>query len=52
VWFHEVAGWLFRDKRLIDGPTLRAFWGDDQVAEEEPMRIERRAKRMLDNVSG
>jgi len=50
VWFHEVAGWLFRDRRRKDGPTLRMFWGDDQVADEEPLRIERRATRMLDNV--
>lgn len=51
VWFFEVGNWLFRDKRLRAGPTLRQFWGEDQVAEQEPLRIVRRGRRMLDNVA-
>jgi anaerobic magnesium-protoporphyrin IX monomethyl ester cyclase len=52
VWFFEVRNWLFRDTRLRNGPTLREFWGEQQVTEQEPLRIERRSKRMLDNVAG
>jgi hypothetical protein len=46
-----VRNWLFRDQRVRNGPTVRQFWGEDQVAEQEPLRIVRRSKRMLDNVS-
>lgn len=50
VWFFEVRNWLFRDRRIGNGPTLNEFWGDDLVAEQEPLRIAGRSKRMLDNV--
>ncbi|WP_305987609.1 magnesium-protoporphyrin IX monomethyl ester anaerobic oxidative cyclase [Roseibium sp. MMSF_3544] len=29
VWFHEVFGFLFRDRRVSDGPTVAGFWGDN-----------------------
>jgi anaerobic magnesium-protoporphyrin IX monomethyl ester cyclase len=37
VWPHEILGFLFRDRRLKHGPTLAAFWGAPQEAEEEAM---------------
>ena len=39
VWFHEWAGFLFRDRRVSNGPTLREFWGAPQDAEEVPVRV-------------
>ena len=27
VWFHEIWGFIFRDKRHSDGPTVEEFWG-------------------------
>ncbi|MEL6421709.1 MAG: magnesium-protoporphyrin IX monomethyl ester anaerobic oxidative cyclase [Pseudomonadota bacterium] len=37
VWFHEVFGFLFRDRRERDGPTLTEFWGAPQEHEEEAL---------------
>ncbi len=37
VWPHEVLGFLFRDKRTANGPTLAEFWGQPQDSEEESM---------------
>lgn len=38
VWFHEVFGFLFRDKRLKkDYKTVREFWGVPQDSEEEAL---------------
>jgi len=38
VWFHEVFGFLFRDKRLKkDYQTVKEFWGAPQDAEEEAL---------------
>ncbi len=37
VWPHEVLGFLFRDRRITNGPTLAQFWGAPQDAEEEAM---------------
>lgn len=37
VWFREVWGFLVRDRRVKDGPTLAEFWGAPQDAEEESM---------------
>ncbi|RWB55694.1 magnesium-protoporphyrin IX monomethyl ester anaerobic oxidative cyclase [Mesorhizobium sp.] len=37
VWFREVWGFLVRDRRVTDGPTLAEFWGAPQDAEEESM---------------
>ncbi|MFO0991875.1 MAG: magnesium-protoporphyrin IX monomethyl ester anaerobic oxidative cyclase [Hyphomicrobiales bacterium] len=37
VWFHEVWGFLFRDRRLKAGPSLEAFWGSSLAANEEAL---------------
>lgn len=39
VWFHEIFDFLFRDKRVAAGPTLREFWGEPQDAEEEALLV-------------
>ncbi|MBZ9822275.1 magnesium-protoporphyrin IX monomethyl ester anaerobic oxidative cyclase [Mesorhizobium sp. CA4] len=41
VWFREVWGFLARDRRVTDGPTLAEFWGAPQDAEEESMVVRR-----------
>jgi anaerobic magnesium-protoporphyrin IX monomethyl ester cyclase len=45
VWFREVWGFLARDRRVKDGPTLAEFWGAPQDAEEESMLVARRAPK-------
>ncbi|MCJ2079694.1 magnesium-protoporphyrin IX monomethyl ester anaerobic oxidative cyclase [Methylobacterium sp. J-090] len=40
VWPHEIAGFL-RDPLVRDGPSVAAFWGEPQEAEEESMRASR-----------
>jgi anaerobic magnesium-protoporphyrin IX monomethyl ester cyclase len=47
VWPHEIWSFLFRDRRLKHGPTLAEFWGAPQDAEEEAMRVARRAAPAL-----
>lgn len=37
VWFHEVFGFLFRDRRWKRGPSLEAFWGKTLAHEEEAL---------------
>ena len=39
VWFREVWGFLVRDSRVKDGPTLAEFWGAPQDDEEESMTV-------------
>lgn len=51
VWFREVWRWFTADRRTRSGPSLAAWWGRDQVNEEEPLRIVRRPMRMLDKVA-
>jgi len=41
VWMHEWWEFLFRDRRVADGPTLREFWGEPQDHEEIPVRVVR-----------
>jgi anaerobic magnesium-protoporphyrin IX monomethyl ester cyclase len=43
VWFHEVRNFLFRDRRVSDGPTVTEFWGAPQDHQEVPLRIIRRS---------
>ena len=43
VWFHEVFGFLFRDRRLKDGPSVEAFWGATLEADEEALARPKRA---------
>lgn len=45
VWFFEWKNYLFRDKRIKDGPRLDAFWGEPQDAEEESMLPHPRSPR-------
>ncbi|CDX53329.1 Magnesium-protoporphyrin IX monomethyl ester (oxidative) cyclase [Mesorhizobium plurifarium] len=45
VWFREVWGFLARDRRVTDGPTLAEFWGAPQDAEEESMIARRPARK-------
>jgi anaerobic magnesium-protoporphyrin IX monomethyl ester cyclase len=37
VWFHEVFGFLFRDRRTTKGPTVEQFWGASLAHEEEAL---------------
>jgi anaerobic magnesium-protoporphyrin IX monomethyl ester cyclase len=37
VWPFEIISFLFRDRRIENGPTLVAFWGAPQDAEDEAM---------------
>lgn len=44
VWLHEVKSFLFRDRRVEDGPTVGELWGAPQDEEERsmvPIRIRR-----------
>jgi anaerobic magnesium-protoporphyrin IX monomethyl ester cyclase len=42
VWFREIWQFLFEDRRIVNGPSLAAFWGAPQDAEEESMAVGRR----------
>ncbi len=42
VWFFEWANYLFRERRVANGPTLEQLWGRGQVAEEFPLAVGRR----------
>jgi anaerobic magnesium-protoporphyrin IX monomethyl ester cyclase len=37
VWFFEWANFLFRERRVANGPTVRELWGEPQVSEEAPL---------------
>ena len=37
VWLHEIWSFLFRDRRVSEGPTLAEMWGPPQDAEEEAL---------------
>ena len=50
VWFFEWANFLFRERRVDDGPTVREMWGASQVAEEAPLAP--RSKRQAQVSSG
>lgn len=39
VWPHEIRNFLFRDRRIKDGPTVAAFWGAPQDAEENALQV-------------
>ncbi|MBK7857063.1 MAG: magnesium-protoporphyrin IX monomethyl ester anaerobic oxidative cyclase [Archangiaceae bacterium] len=47
VWPHEVWGWLFRDERVTNGPTLEEFWGESLAHEEESMVVPRARRSPL-----
>jgi anaerobic magnesium-protoporphyrin IX monomethyl ester cyclase len=50
VWPFELWNFLFRDRRVKDGPTLAEFWGAPQDAGEESMQ-KRPVKPQLAEVS-
>ncbi|TIX66973.1 MAG: magnesium-protoporphyrin IX monomethyl ester cyclase, partial [Mesorhizobium sp.] len=52
VWFREVWGFLVRDRRVTDGPSLAEFWGAPQDAEEESMIFQRPAPRPTASAMG
>ncbi len=39
VWFHEIANFLFGDKRVKNGPSVEQFMGASLHANEEALRI-------------
>ncbi|MEQ1673052.1 MAG: radical SAM protein, partial [Hyphomicrobium sp.] len=41
VWLNEVWWFLFRDRFVKRGPTLEAFWGAPQDAEQEALKVVR-----------
>ncbi|RWF20462.1 MAG: magnesium-protoporphyrin IX monomethyl ester anaerobic oxidative cyclase, partial [Mesorhizobium sp.] len=45
VWLREVWGFLARDRRVKDGPTLAEFWGAPQDVEEESMIFRHPARK-------
>ncbi|EGF91848.1 magnesium-protoporphyrin IX monomethyl ester anaerobic oxidative cyclase [Asticcacaulis biprosthecium C19] len=47
VWFHELFGFLFRDKRLKQGPSVEAFWGESLEAHEEALAKPVRMTRLI-----
>ncbi len=51
VWFHEIRAFLFRDRRLKNGPTLAQFWGTPQDAEEEALQTNRRRRQASSQIS-
>lgn len=54
VWLHEVRCFLFRDRRVANGPSLGQFWGAPQVAEENALsarKLADRAHRRLESAA-
>ncbi len=47
VWLHEIFCFLFRDRRVENGPTLADYWGAPQDAEQEALGTSRRLGRAL-----
>ncbi|MCS0458511.1 MULTISPECIES: hypothetical protein [Rhizobium] len=45
VWFHELVEFFVRRRMVKNGPTLEAFWGAPQDAEEESMLLPARSPR-------
>lgn len=37
VWFHEVFNFLFKDKRVKPKQTLKDYWGNIDIAIEQPV---------------
>jgi anaerobic magnesium-protoporphyrin IX monomethyl ester cyclase len=50
VWFHELAEFFLKTPLLRNGPSLEAFWGKPQDAEEESMTLP--ARKAAFNLSG
>jgi anaerobic magnesium-protoporphyrin IX monomethyl ester cyclase len=47
VWLYELRNFFLRDRRLVDGPTVRELWGEPQDAEERSMTTARKARLAL-----
>jgi anaerobic magnesium-protoporphyrin IX monomethyl ester cyclase len=48
---HQIWNFVFRDRRAKGGPTLAAFWGLPQDAEEEAMAVKTRERSTASVVS-
>jgi anaerobic magnesium-protoporphyrin IX monomethyl ester cyclase len=48
VWPFEIFNYLFRDRRLNNGPTVAAFWGAPQDDEEEAMSATKSGRALRD----
>jgi anaerobic magnesium-protoporphyrin IX monomethyl ester cyclase len=48
VWPYEIWNFLFRDRRIADGPTLEAHWGRPQDGQEYAMRPRRRDEKSVE----
>lgn len=44
VWFHEIAGFLFRDRARSDGRTVADYFGAPQDHEEEASQVVRQPR--------
>lgn len=44
VWFHEVWGFLAREKRVADGPTVGEWWREEVDGEEALVKLTVRRK--------
>ncbi len=44
VWFHEVFGFLFRDRRWKRGPSVRQYWGETLEEFEEALAQKTRTR--------
>lgn len=45
VWFHEIIGFLFRDRRVADGRTVAQHFGGVQDHEEEASSVPPRPRK-------
>ncbi|MDP2765492.1 MAG: magnesium-protoporphyrin IX monomethyl ester cyclase, partial [Brevundimonas sp.] len=52
VWFHEIMGFLFRDRRTTDGRTVADHFGAVQDHEEQASAIPPRRPRLVAAVPG
>lgn len=48
VWIHEVLGFLFRDKRIKNGPSVAEYWGENHESEEALSRSRSAAPSISD----
>ncbi|EAZ92297.1 B12-binding domain-containing radical SAM protein [Crocosphaera chwakensis] len=45
VLVHECWNFLFRDRRISNGPTLKQFWGESQEDREIPLQLLTQSKK-------
>ncbi|MEO0398190.1 MAG: magnesium-protoporphyrin IX monomethyl ester anaerobic oxidative cyclase [Pseudomonadota bacterium] len=46
VWFHEVFGFLFRERRWKSGPSVKEYWGDTLEQFEEALSRKTAGRRI------